>query len=558
MLNHPSVNLLDHQINHVESIWRTLQNEFSYIDTSQTGLGKTVTSLYLAWLYQQKYGGKIMVVAPSELSLKNKDGWLFWADQFGLTLDITITYSKLVGRNNKVKHPFLIPDENKKKWSSSPEFREFCQNGLFIIFDEYHKCKNNSTTHYAAAALVRTAKRYKRSCRVSLLSHTPGNKPEHSTQILRMAGIITDTILYKHVPFSDIYNWEDHGLGELYLDCTRRSQNQVSKWKIEDAMQRISATRANSICQELFTSLIRPEITFAMPAPETEVKIEMFNAFLESDPEGVELLNRGIAMLQNGVAWNGQDVGDKKEWSLGVITKGLKLIEMGKISGIINYIKEENKKNPQKKFVICCGAMNTDIHDVIKKRLFKTYCPDRVRKDIKAMSKVHPGWHKIGKDCRNIICNYVEYDVPPDVMNGKVKPKERVKIMENFQKNTNDSWCLVMSPGVGAESISVHDKWGDHPREMLIIPDYHFGRVIQSAGRINRVGIKSDVKIMMVYGKQGQLETKILHSMIRKTKTAKELLADGQKVLFPGEYPFWIQGEKDIQLENTLKELQRV
>ncbi len=554
MLVHNSVKLLDHQINHVKRIDSSLEREFSYLDTSQTGLGKTVSSLYTAWLHQQKYNKnvKIIVVAPSELSLQNKDGWLFWAKQFGMEIE-TITYSKLTGRNNKVKHDFLIPNEDKKKWEASKSFLDLCKNGLFLIFDEYHKCKNNSTTHYAAASLVRAAKKYKKVCRVALLSHTPGNKEEHYPQILRMAGIITSPILYKHIPFTSDYNWEDHGFGELYKDCMRRKRNPVARQHIEEAMQKISAARSYRICAKLFSNYIKDKITFAMPIPKTTVKIQMFNAFLESDKQNTDLINKGISMLQQGVAWNGNAVGDKKEWSLSIIIKGLKNIELGKVSSIVKYIKQQHEKFPNKKFVISCGANNTSVHYLLQQELNEIHSSEVINEEIDRLGKTHIGWNKIGKDCRNIIKNMTKQT--PDIMNGKVKINDRVKIMSNFQQNTDLSWCLIMSPGVGAESISVHDKWGDHPREMLIVPDYHFGRVIQSAGRINRVGVKSDVKILIVYSKQGELETKILNSMIKKTQTAKKLLAKDQKVLFPGEYPFWIQGEKNIKLETELNNM---
>lgn len=559
MLNHPTVNLLDHQIDHVKKIHKALQKEFAYFDTSQTGLGKTVAALYSAWLFKQKTNAKIMLVAPSELSLHGSNsGWYYWAEKFGFDLDHTITYSKLTGRNNKVKHPYLIPNQDKKKWEASPEFKEICKEGVFIIFDEYHKCKNNSTTHYAGAALVRAAKKYKKVCRVALLSHTPGNKESNYPQILRMAGIITHPILYKHIPFTSLYNWEDHGFGELFLDCRRRKRNDVARCIIERAMDKVSAAKANRICSKLFTDFIKDSITFAMPIPETPHKIDMLNAFLETDDRNTETINRGIAMLQQGVAWNGNNVGDQKEWSLGVIIKGLKTIELGKLNGVVNYIHAESKKCPNKKFVISCGANNTSVHYLLQSLLSKDYCPDAVQQEIHNMAKVHPGFRMIGKDCRNIIIDKLKGSYPAHIMNGKVKPNKRVEIMNKFQKNSNDSWCLIMSPGVGAESISIHDTWGDYPREMLIIPDYHFGRIIQSVGRINRVGIKSDVKVMIVYSKHGEMETKILHSMIRKTRTAKKLLADGQKVLFPGEYPFWIQGKKNISLENNLKDLQNI
>ena len=70
--------------------------------------------------------------------------------------------------------------------------------------------------------------------------------------------------------------------------------------------------------------------------------------------------------------------------------------------------------------------------------------------------------------------------------------------------------------------------------------------------------MKSDAKVMIVYSKNGSLETSILNSMIRKTKTARDIMAENQQLLFPGEYPFEIHGEKDIDLENRLIALQQI
>ena len=56
MITHPRLNencpisLYPHQEEHVNKIWKLLVKDqvFSYLDTSQTGLGKTITTLYIA------------------------------------------------------------------------------------------------------------------------------------------------------------------------------------------------------------------------------------------------------------------------------------------------------------------------------------------------------------------------------------------------------------------------------------------------------------------------------------------------------------------------------
>ena len=563
------VTLFNHQVNHVKNIWNLIVDKgaFSYLDTSEVGTGKTVTSLMIAWWLQKIYKIKVMIVAPSELSLNNDDGWLKWAETFGVNVDVSITYSKLIGSKSRktgkytVKHPWLIPNNDKKKWETSPEFEQLCAYGVFIIFDESHKTKNQSITHYACAALVRTAKKYRKRSRVALLSFTPGDKSVHYPQILRMSGLVTSLNLYHHVPFTSEYEWEDYGFGEMVRIIRKLDKSTNARNKIEEAMVKISAARAANICKELYDQYIGSLITFAMPKPKTEYKRNMMNAFLDTDEASLELINEGIMMLTNAVKWDGDDVGDRREWSLGGITNGLKRIEQGKLMSIARYVRKQSKKFPNKKFVICCGARDTRNHTFLQKILYKEYCMDSIKNTLYELRKTNKLWKNVNKDIINLICDkYMDQKVYPDILNGKIKKKDRVNIVKKFQQNNNNKWCLIMSPGVGSESISLGDKHGDHPREMLIIPDYYFGRVVQSTGRIDRVGVKSDVKVMLVYSRQGMLETNILNSMIRKTKTARALLAEGQDVRFPGEYPFTIFGKKDEQyhtLKNELENLQR-
>ena len=64
--------------------------------------------------------------------------------------------------------------------------------------------------------------------------------------------------------------------------------------------------------------------------------------------------------------------------------------------------------------------------------------------------------------------------------------------------------------------------------------------------------MKSDAKIMIVYSKEADLETSILNSMVHKARVARDLIAEGQNVTFPGEFPFEIEGKKDEDLEYRL------
>lgn len=549
---------LIHQKDHVEKIWNILVKDkvFSFIDTSKTGLGKTMTTLMLAWHLQKLYQTKVMIIAPSEASLNNDDGWLYHAKSNGIKIEISTTYSSLRGGQGTVSHPWLIPDsENKKKWIASQKFEKICSTGLFIIFDEFHHAKNQSVSHFACAALVKMAKKYRNVCRVGLLSHTPGDKLEVYPQILRMTGLITSTKMFKNVAFTSDYEIDGYGLGELKNLCIKLDPK--SKHEIQRMFYRISKAKSNKICKELYEKYIHPIIVTAMIEPKKEYKTVMLNAFLESDEDGSKLSKIGIDILTGAVGWDAatQQVANANHWNLANIGIGLKYLERGKLYGISQYVNEEVRKNPHKKFVISCGARGIEHHTMLASLIYRKKTKEENLKILSELKQKNNDWKKLPKDMINYICSFLEIKETPHILNGQVDKKDRIKLIRDFQDNSNKCWCLIISPGIGSESISLHDKNGGRDRDMLISPDYHLNRIIQSCGRVNRVGMKSDTKVMIVYSKEANLETSVLNSMIRKTVVAKDMLAKGQKVVFPGEFPFWIQGESKKELEDKLNVL---
>ena len=552
------VELEDHQVEHVKKLWQSLSTGFSYLDVSCGGLGKTVSSLYVAWWLQKAYGMKIMIVGPNDTSLTSADSWGSWAEAFDLEYEIATTYTMLRGGQGTVSHDWLIPNKyDKTDWVASKKFEKLCEEGLFIIFDEFHKATRKSITHNACAALVRCAKKYR--CRIALLSYTPGDKAEHITQILRMAGIVSSERMFKYIPFSGEYRVDKFGLGELTQTCRKFAKLTKKPINEEDFdFENINAKKSHVIALKLYNTYIRPVITHAMPKPEMNVKVEMLNAFLETDGKSLELLEQGILMLRGAVAWNAnlQQVGNQNEWSLANIGNALKMIEQGKLLSIARYVREESMKHPNKKFVISCGARGIEHHDILKTILYKEYVPDEYKEIMQELRRKNPDWRKLSKDMMNYISDFLKCRVHPDVLNGQLGRKERNEVIRKFQENSNNSWCLIISPGVGAEQISLHDKFGGRDREMLLLPDYFFSRVCQLSCRVVRVGMKSDAKVLIVYSKNGALEVSILNSMIRKSKTAREIMARDQELTYPAEYPYWIQGTRDIDLENRLTALQ--
>ena len=79
-------------------------------------------------------------------------------------------------------------------------------------------------------------------------------------------------------------------------------------------------------------------------------------------------------------------------------------------------------------------------------------------------------------------------------------------------------------------------------------------RKIVLSEKFNRVGVQSDSKAIIIYSKNAALETRILTSMIEKSQTARGILAIDQDVVFPSDFPYFISGKTDVNLEQQLND----
>lgn len=546
-----NIRLFPHQVQHTESIWKALSRdgEMTFLDTSRTGLGKTHVSLEIAHRLQKLYKLKVAIVAPNKQSLLNDDGWLYWAKKYEIVLERATTYSEL---RNKHDEWLYKDDTNKKKgYHASPAFNSLAQNGIFIIFDEFHMATRESSTHYACSALIRACYRNYTRCRVALLSLTPGDKIEHYIQICRLAGLIRNPKLYKYNRSIKEYDWIKYGFGEMVNSCIARG---VPLGTLTNDFGRLSAGRIKYLVGYFYETYIKDRICFAMPIPKNENKVITKNCFLECYSNDLKNLNSAIDRLCDGVNWNGYSVDEKKDWNLGQINIALRLIERYKLRTIAKYIKEKSEKEPSKKFIVSMGSRDVKHFTYMKEILssMQVTVPYGVQIMLeKARHDSKNVWSKINKDIFGVIMNKA-YKPKVDIMSGETPVNKRIKILRQFQSSDSDCWCLLISPGVGDKSLSLHDTHGDHPREIIIPPDFHSTRINQSTGRIDRIGVMSDVEISIVYCKEARLETSIIRSMIAKSVIAENMLATGQVHKFPGKYDVWVDKDQDDKIKNEI------
>lgn len=105
-----------------------------------------------------------------------------------------------------------------------------------------------------------------------------------------------------------------------------------------------------------------------------------------------------------------------------------------------------------------------------------------------------------------------EYLKTNSIVYGEQDYNDRINIIENFQENKTK--IIILNIKAGGLGISLHDKYGGHPRVSLISPSWSSLDLVQALGRIHRAGGK----------------TKSLQRIIYTANTVEESIADKLKI----------------------------
>ena len=480
-----NIHLKEYQLKHFEKVCNILQNELSYLDTSETGSGKTIISMAIASLYDMG----VLVFCP-KTAITN---WKNHCKKYKVKLYDIMTYDKLRGKKKSgIKHDLLIRDGNH--FFPTEKLREYGNNGLLVIFDECHALKNNTAQNKAAHAISKECKRLGKmgyNVRVSLLSATPATEKENIENLFKIMGIIIEDKLTRYNKSSRLY--EMVGLRELIDKCNSYDKNMT----FHTTCRPLNKTTVKSICHDLFTRILRKKLTSGMPKPPIPFIKDAKNIYAKTPPEDVEQIKRGAMLFKAATNYNHQineiDYG-KINW--GNLISSRREIDSGKVNTLVRLAKQELDKDPNCKVILFCN-FTRDIE--------KTY---ELMKDYGAA-----------------------------ILNGKVvKLSSRDAIINKFQEDSNEMRVLISHPKVGGTCINLQNSKGYHPRFTFILPSYFFTDQIQAAERTYRYGTKSNATIRFVYSKEFPFESSLLDSIAKKSKLMKTVVGEARNIIYPGEY----------------------
>jgi len=283
-----SLKLLPHQIEHFKRISNILTQHFSYLDTSETGCGKTFVALQLAKIYNYK----LFVVVPKGVC----SVWKTECSNYGINLIEAMSYEKLRGTTKQI-NPNRYVIRRGSQFMANNYFKTLVKEKILLIFDEVHRLKNRKTASLAAAhCLVKEIVKFNCGSRVACLSASPFDKAKHAFSLMIYSRRI-DSIL------------ADRLLGFM-----------------------VNRGRINKASFKYFQRIIKNGLSSSMPRPKIESNFDAKNGYYIMSPEDDKLIIEGAKNLAAAVRFN-PDIGRvaRETPNFSAIIEALMMIERGKM-----------------------------------------------------------------------------------------------------------------------------------------------------------------------------------------------------------------------------------
>lgn len=488
--------LMPHQVEHFNRLSRMLSYLHGVLDTTQTGGGKT----YIAMALSLYFGLSIIVVCPSTL----RAVWKKLCKRYQVPLIETLSYESLRGtKDGGVSHPFLVRQGDI--FYPSETFQLYVRKGVLLVFDECQKFKNGETaTLRASHALSRLIVYENLSSRILCLSASPYDKIVHCSSLLKVLGIISRRTLYKYDRQTREYTLT--GMREVIRFADRFNPG------LSHEMSGFSKRRGAIVkaCHEYYVHIIKKVLSSETDAPDTEFELNARNGFYHLAPEEHNYLNISEARLRKAIQYKeGTDgIGevDLKDADWAKITQALMGLERSKLKLLLRLTLSKLDEDKGNKIVIFVSYINSMDY---------------------------------------LLAEFTRRGVSAVMMNGQTSMSKRDQYVSAFQNPSTEVRVFITSPVVGGVGLSLDDQYGYYERTAYAIPNYRFIDLFQACGRIDRSKTKSQPYVRFVYG-ANSTEGAVMDALARKTLTAREALARGDTVLFPGDFLNYNEDETDV------------
>lgn len=460
-----------------------LNENYFYLDVSQTGRGKTFVSLWVA----KKIKYPIFVICPLTVSSE----WRNLANKYNIEMIDIITYQSFRGiSNKKFNHEYLESNSETKKEgeaeiiSIGDEMVDIINRGTFFIFDEVQNLKNDSRQTIIISLITKYIIQSKSDSRFCLLGAYLYDKKASSINFFDILGysipskemnvispIVKNSLLQSKLKIPK----------KLYTIIFRCYQENASLTK--DALGKY--TEAEDLFHFLFVNIIIEKYAGSIDPPDNITsEIDIKNGFYLVEGESKTIIDFNLNRINNILVESKQiSVGNRS-----IINMSLMEIEHEKIVVFERIARKKLENNKNSKVIIYANFTKT-IDDLDK----------------------------------------LLSDFGPLILKGDTKKKDRDSIIYDFN-NDSKSRLIISNIKVGGVGISLHDIVGDFPRYMYISPTYSVIDMMQAIGRIYRNGTKSKATVRIVYTDTDLDEENVMGRLIKiiekKSDNVETLLKD--------------------------------
>ncbi len=482
-MNYEQIQLYPFQLDSFNFMNERLDKQFSIMNVSPTGAGKTVTILAIA-AYRQLIP---FVVAPAGI----EETWKDELTRYGFTTYHFMSYSKLGGKKEMINHPYLT--KSGKVYYATDYLRQLIQYGILIILDESHLAKNaKSNNLHACHTLTRTVMETASRSRIVLMSATPYDKVHFSESMLKMLGIVYDEKMYIYDKVEQKYIYQ--GIKELIHTCKQVDKSQTDI--ILSKYSQMTNKTIPNICHLLFVNVIKP-LYVSRIDPVFPTQILAYNGFYKVSPETQVKLSKIVGRIKDITGYNN-----------------------GHVSGKIDY-----------------GELNIALHELERAKMEIAY---RVIYSLLSSSPntkviLYLRYH----DTTEMMLTWLG-QFRPLLLNGQIAPKKRAKVVKLFQEPNDKCRLIIGHPVAGGAGLSLDDRDGNWPRVMFIMPDYRLLETTQAMGRIRRVTSRSNGLVMFFYSIGQRVEANIMRSLMDKTAIVRDVI-DESDIKITGELEPWVE-----------------
>lgn len=419
--------LFPYQHLHVFNLISCLKKNNVVIDGSNTGTGKTYTSIAVA-----KHFNLIPIIICPKGSINI---WKEVCEYFKIKPLLITNYELLRKGNNG-------DTEKKILYLSNKEFTWKFDNPkkIIVIFDEAHKCKNYNTLNGKLLLSL------KNICKIMLLSATLCDHPKN----FKIFGYMLD--FYDNLKKGK--KWIENIIIEQDKNkCKNNYQNIIHKY--------IFPEKGSKMCI----------LDIGENYPMNQINVNCYDV----DDKNIKRIN----MAYNNIL---SEMKNNNAESLTKILVERQEIELIKVPLIINLIDKYLEHNKSIAIFVNFRKTLTNISQYLD----------------------------------NIGIKYSQ-------IHGSQTIIEREKNINDFQ---NNSVKIILSTiQSGGQSINLHDIQGNNPRISIISPSFSSTELLQTLGRIYRVGLKSPtLQIILFYA--GTVEKKISDIIKKKINFMDKITDD--------------------------------